>query len=105
MSYITVRRGRTFYLPVEFGFDVSQDTFTSDIREDENSTSTLIAQWVVSFVTDGTDGEVMFKLPSTATTNVTQRKGFMDIKRMSGGEPLDVLEEPLEVYFDDPVTP
>lgn len=37
--------------------------------------------------------------------SVTQRiVGYMDIKRVSNGEPLNVLDEPIEVLIKTPIT-
>ncbi len=105
MKQVVVDKGRTVILPVSLGFDVSQDVFTSQIRVTKSSTSTLIATWVVTFATNGTDGELILTLDDSVTTSITQSIGYMDLKRVSGGEPLPVFNEPLEVVFNNVVTP
>jgi hypothetical protein len=104
MNQITVHKGRTKILPVSLGNDVSADTFTSEIRAEKSRSSDRIATWDVSFASDGTDGELILKLDDSITSSITKSKGYMDIKRISGGEPFDVFDEPLEVLFRDSVT-
>lgn len=104
MQQILVPKGRTVVVPVSLGFDVSGDTITSQIRLDKNQASTLIATWVVTFATDGTDGELLLTLDNSITAAITQSSGHMDLKRISGGEPLSILNEPLEVLFVNTVT-
>jgi hypothetical protein len=105
MKQIVVDKGRTVILPVSLGFDVSQDVITSQIRITKSPTSTLIATWVVSFTTNGTDGELILTLDDSVTSAITQSIGYMDLKRVSGGQPLSIFSEPLEVVFNTVVTP
>lgn len=104
MQQVIVHKGRTNVVQVSLGFDVSQDIFTSEIRVAKNSSSDLIAAWVVTFETDGRDGELILTLDDSVTTLITQSVGYMDLKRVSGGEPLPVFDEPLEVLFTNVVT-
>jgi hypothetical protein len=64
--------------------DLSKDRITSQVRVSRNKTSLLIFEWRVSFLTDGTDGALVFDLPlpGVSPTNAT---GYMDIKRELGG--------------------
>ena len=101
---VVVHKGRTNTLPVSLGVDVSGDTFTSQIRTHESTTSSLIATWTVSFLTDGTDGELILKLDNSVTSLIVQKTGFMDIKRVSLGEPIPVFDAPLPVLFREAVT-
>lgn len=101
---LTVHKHRTNIVPVSIGVDVSTDTITSEIRVKEDPTSSLIATWTVSFASDGTDGEIVLTLPQAAVANITRTTGYMDIKRVSGGQPLSVFREPLEVVFQGVVT-
>lgn len=96
--------GRTTTLQVGLGFDVSADAFTSEIREQIDPTSPLIATWNVVFATDGVDGELILTIDDTDSAGITQKNGYMDIKRVSNGEPLSVFEEPLSVIFRKTVT-
>jgi hypothetical protein len=102
---IVVYKNRTNILPVSFGFDVSGDTFASDIRVDPKPDADLIASWGISFATDGVDGELYLTLDDETCSAITNTRGFMDMKRTSDGVPLPVFAEPLEVSFQDAVTP
>jgi hypothetical protein len=104
MQQVVVQKGRTVVIPVSLGFDVSQDIITSEIRVGKTSSSALIATWVVSFATDGTDGELILTLDDAVTTTITTSIGYMDLKRVTGGEPLPIFIEPLEVVFSASVT-
>lgn len=101
---IVVHKGRTIVLPVSFGFDVSGDTFSSQIRAGKSQTSELIATWIASFKTDGTDGEVLLTLDNTITAAIVKTTGYMDLKRITGGEPIPVFDDPLEVLFKNTIT-
>lgn len=105
MQPIEVHKARTVEIPVSLGFNVSGDTFSSDIRVEANPESLLIASWDVSFKTDGTDGELLLTLDDEITSEIVQTTGYMDLKRVSGGEPLAVFPEPLQVVFIEAVTP
>jgi hypothetical protein len=104
MTSVTIFKGRTTILPVSLQYDVSQDTITSQIRVGTNPTSTKIADWQVAFATDGTDGELIFTLDDSVTETIEQRFGYMDIKRISGGEPFNVVDDPIPVEFRTVVT-
>lgn len=104
MKQIVVHKGRTNIVQVSLGFDVSQDIITSEIRVDKDQSSELIATWTVSFATDGIDGELLLTLDDSVTTIITKSVGFMDLKRVTGAEPVSVFDEPLEVIFNDSVT-
>jgi hypothetical protein len=100
---IYIYKNRTNVLTESLGIDVSADTFTSEIRERKSVTSLLIATLTVTFADDGTDGELILTCPSTEVDSVTQRHGYIDIKRVSDGEPL-ALFAPKKVIFVDTVT-
>lgn len=103
-SAVIVHKGRSNTLPVALGIDVSADTITSQIRSEPDQSAPLLATWLVSFVTDGTDGELLLYLDDTFSAQVAVSRGYMDIKRVTGGEPVPVFEEPLEVIFKGSVT-
>jgi hypothetical protein len=100
---LIVYRKRTMVVPLELGFDVSADTLTSEIREKASTSAPLIATWTVSFLTDGVDGKCLLTLDDSITSTITQKKGYMDVKRVTGGEPIP-LGDPIEVEFRDVVT-
>lgn len=104
MNQIVVHKGRTVVLPVSIGFDVSADTITSEIRAEKDKESDLIATWEVTFLTDGKDGKLLLTLDDAVTSGITKSTGYMDIKRVSGGEPFAVFDDPLEVIFKDVIT-
>lgn len=98
---LVVYKNRTNIVPVSLGIDVSDDTITSEIR---SANDVLIATWSVTFASDGTDGELIFTLDNSAVSSITHQTGLMDIKRVSGGEPLPVFERPIEVEFRNAIT-
>lgn len=103
MDDIVVYKKRTNVLSVSLGTDVSGDTFESEIREKASVTAPLIATWNVAFKTDGVDGELVLTLDDSEVSDVTQKSGYMDIKKISGGEPYAVFP-PVKVKFQDVVT-
>lgn len=101
---VKIYKNRTNILPVNLGINVSTDTLISEIREGSTVTSPLIATWTISFLTDGVDGKCIFRLDDAQLSTVTAKKGYMDVKRISGGEPLAVFAAPVQVVFLDVVT-
>ena len=104
MADVIVFKNRTNIVNVDIGIDVSTETVTSEIREGKTSSSTLIAAWDVTYLTDGTDGKLVFRLDDSVTALITQKLGYMDLKRVSNGEPLAVFASPVKVVFKDSVT-
>lgn len=104
MKQLTVYKNRTTIVSVSFGEDVSGDTFTSQIREGKDTESQLIADWDVSFETDGVDGEVILTLDDAVAADIEQVKGYMDIKRIIDGEPVNAFDGELIVVFETPIT-
>lgn len=104
MSALTIYRGRTNVIPVSLGFDVSADTITGEIRTKPEQTSDEIATWVIDNVTDGSDGEITLTLDDSITSVIAQDRGYTDLKRVTGGEPVPIFNEPLLVEFTDVVT-
>lgn len=104
MNQIIIHKGRTTVVAVSIGEDVSADTFKSEIREGRALTTTKIAEWAVTFETDGTDGELLLTLDDALSVGIAQRKGYMDIKRIINGEPTNLFDDPLEVIFKSPIT-
>lgn len=101
---VIVHKNRTNTLLVNMGINVVGSVITSEIRSEPSVDSPLIAQWVVSYVTDGTDGKLKLVLDNTFTADIKANSGYMDMKRVVGGEPLAVFDEPLEVAFIGTVT-
>lgn len=101
---VIVHKGRTNTIRVNLGIDVSADTITSEIRSEPEVEAPLIATWTVSFVNDGTDGELLLVLDDAETKDIKANSGYMDLKRVAGGEPVPVFDRPLEVTFRGTVT-
>jgi hypothetical protein len=75
-----------------------------EIRAARSPSSRLIATWAVSFKTDGSDGWLILTLDDSDSTSITDRIGYMDLKRVTAGEPVSMLDEPLQVEFRKVVT-
>lgn len=103
-NVVVVHKDRTNIITVDMGMDVSGDTFSSEIRTNPDHESTLIATWVTAFATDGSDGELILTIDDTTTSQIQEDRGYMDIRRITGGEPVPVFDRPLEVEFRGTVT-
>jgi len=101
---IIVHKGRTNIVSVDFGIDVSDSVFTSEIRSQPDQASTLIATWQVGFETDGSDGIVILTLDDLITGQIKSLSGFMDMKRVTDTEVFAAWDGPLEVTFKGTVT-
>jgi hypothetical protein len=101
---LIVHRNRTNRVPLGLGFPVNGDVITSEIREHPGDTGAPLATWTVTYATDGSDGEIILTLLPSQLTTVTVNYGYMDLKRVSGGQPLSVFLEPLKVHFQGVVT-
>lgn len=100
---VVVYKNRTNTLTVDLGIDVTGDSFTSQIRSEQDHNSNLLATWSV-VVTDAANGILTLTLDDVVTEQITVDSGYMDIKRVSGGEPIPVFDRPLEVSFQGTVT-
>lgn len=103
-SELLVYRDRTTVVPLSLGMNVSGDTITSEIRVGVSPTSTLLGTWDVTFVTDGSDGEVRLEITSLTEAANGVNYGYMDLKRLSSGKSLSVFRVPLRVKFQGVVT-
>lgn len=101
---LIVHKGRTNVIPVSLNMDVAGDTISSEIRAKPSAGSELIATWDVSFETDGSDGEIILTLDDSDTVDIAYTRGYMDLKRVTAGEPVPVFDKPLHVEFKDVVT-
>ena len=104
MHEVIVTKGRQTNLEVNFAYDLTGATFSSQIREAPSSSSPLIAEWDVSLLTDGTDGKLMLSLPPEDTADIVQTIGYMDIKKVVGSVPYKAFEGYLMVVFEESVT-
>jgi len=101
---IQVDIGRTNTVMVDLGFDVSGDTITSQIKSEQDPESDLLAEWSVAFATDGSDGILILTLDDSETAGIIRSIGYMDFKRVTGGEPVSVIAKPILVRFKKTVT-
>ena len=103
-SKVVVHKGRTNIVRINLGMDISADEFTSQIRSEPHVEAPLIADWVVTFTSDGTDGELTLTMDDLVTGQISASSGYMDLKRVTTGEPVPVFDRPLEVSFRGTVT-
>ena len=101
---VIVHKGRTNTIIVNMGINVSSDTFTSEIRSEPFVEAPLIATWTVTFLTNGTDGKLKLVMDNVVTAQIAASSGYMDLKRVTSGEPIPVFDQPLEVSFRGTVT-
>jgi hypothetical protein len=102
-SKVIVHKSRTNVLRVNLGMNITGDTFTSEIRAEPDVESALLATWVVT-VSDAIKGELVLTLDDVTTAQIKATSGFMDLKRVTGSEPVAVFDRPLEVTFRGTVT-
>lgn len=100
---IKVDKNRTNKLSIDLGFDITGDTITSEIRAEQDPESLLLGTWTVAVI-DAATGQLELTMDNTVTADIAVDSGWMDIKRLSGGEPLSVFDRPLEVAFQGTVT-
>lgn len=98
---LKIHRGRTMLVPVSLSYDVTPDTYTSQIRKARDVNSPLIATFTV---TKPKPTELLCTLDDSVTAAITAQVGWWDIKRVVGGEPFNVFEEPVPVIFLGVVT-
>lgn len=106
MATIKVRRGRTNVKMIFLGRDVSADTFVSEIKADKLGVGPVIAAWDISFLTDGTDGKLVLTLDDSVVADIPAsiKKGYMDVKQITGGEPIPAHDGVITVKFLATVT-
>lgn len=101
---LIIHKNRTNVIAVGLAFDVSEDTITSQIRSGLKENSELLVEFDVFFATDGTDGELLLVLDDEETGDITKTYGYMDLKRVTNGQPVSVFTKPLKVVFKEVVT-
>lgn len=104
---IHIIRGRSKTIEYVAQRDLSGSSFASHIRSQRHPESPLLAEWDISFATDGTDGRLLLHLTAAETAEIEAPDGYMDIKALNSGLPDDIeqLTGILHVVFDWPVTP
>lgn len=100
---IIVYKNRTNIITVNLGMDITDADITSEIRTQQSVDAPLIAEWTVN-VEDAETGEITLTLDNGLVSDISQRTGYMDIKRVVDDEPYPVFAEPLEVEFRGVVT-
>lgn len=101
---VVVYKGRDNTVKVHLGRDVSASIFTSQIRSGTSVNTPFLADWDVSFETDGEDGKLLLEMNALTSGQITAEVGYMDLKEMVGSVALPVFEKPLEVVFRGTVT-
>lgn len=101
-EYITVQKGRTVTVAVNLVVIDEGDTFSSEIRSERNTSSVLIATWEIDV--DVPNKELTLTLDNSITEEIEHSLGYMDIKRITDGEPVSVFNKPLEVRFEEVIT-
>lgn len=104
VDHITVWKGRSISFEFTLGHQISSDTYTSQIRRGQSVDSLLIATWNITVKPGGMNKTLIFSMDDSVTSLITANYGWMDLKRMSGGEPLPVLDNPIPVLFKNVVT-
>lgn len=99
---IIIHRRRTERITVKLRYSVGNDVITSQIRTGVNPASTKIADFEVDVSADGRT--IWLTLDDSVTQNIQQSGGYMDIKRVTGGEPVNVIDDPIPVVFRNVVT-
>lgn len=102
-NLVVVHKNVTNTITVDLGMNVTGETFTSQIRTQPDHESPLITTWSV-VVTDAVNGILTLTLDDTLTGQIQEDRGFMDLRRVSGGEPVPCFDRPLEVEFRGTVT-
>lgn len=101
---VVVHKNRTNVIQINTGLDLSDDTVTSEIRSEPTVEAPLIVAWEVEFLTDGSDGKLVLTIDDFEASQIAAASGYMDLKRVSGGEPYVIFDTPLEVRFEGVVT-
>lgn len=107
MTQIHIIRGRSKTIEYVSQRDLSGSSFASHIRTARTPESQLLAEWSISYVTDGTDGKLILHLTAEQTAVITVTSGFMDIKANNTGLPDEVeqLTDIIGVTISSPITP
>lgn len=88
---------------MSFSYDLGDDIFTSEIRTGPTHEYPLIEEWDVS-KKEGSNNTLILSLDDSKTSGITHVAGWMDVKRVSFGEPLPVLRDPIQVVFIEQIT-
>ncbi len=100
---IVFYKNRTTTVTVRLGYSVVGDTLTCQVRTEPNHVSQLIATIPV-VVVDASVGHLTLTMDDSVSGPIVHDMGYLDIKRVTGGEPVPVFATPLEVEFQGTVT-
>jgi hypothetical protein len=110
MNEVKIYRRMVNVVLLSFGYDLSGDIITSQIRRGRHVLTDLVSEFEVEFVTDGTDGDVRLTLDDSGPTSDIPGDlefAYMDAKRLMGGlggDPVPMFAGPLVVRFVDVLT-
>lgn len=104
VDHITVVKNRSITFEFTLGHQIGTDVYTSEIRVGQSVNTPLIATWNVSVKPGGLNRTLIFSMDNSVTAPIVQSHGWMDLKRVSGGEPLPVLDYAIPVLFKDAIT-
>lgn len=99
---MVVHKGRVNTKTLKLNMDTTGETIKSEIRERPDIASPLIATWTVTEVDEAT-GEYNLFLDDSDSL-ITQATGFMDVIRISGGQPIPCFNRVLAIEFEGSVT-
>lgn len=105
MNPVIVYKGRLTTVEVSLEIDFSDDDEvpSSQIRSEPKATGTLLAEWTVTYATDGSDGELIMTIDDSPG-EIVANEGYMDLKRVVGGNAVPVFEHIIPVLFRSSVT-
>lgn len=106
MATIKIKRSRTNVKLLFLGYDISDDEFVSEIRATKDQSSPVIVAWAITPETDGTDGKLRLTLDDSVMADIppSMKKGYMDVKRITDGEPIPVHDGIITVKIENTVT-
>ena len=104
MASLTIYKNRTNRVLFKSGVDAPEDEWYSEIRVGKTQDSDLIVAWTFEPVDGGDPGDFLISIDDSLLQDVSHSRGYMDIKRISAGEPLPVLKDIIIVKFKDTVT-
>lgn len=102
VATLIVAKTKTVIVPISLGFNVVGWVFTADLRATVVATSALIATWIVTFDTDGKDGELIATLQDTITSGLTVGTAYMRLKRIIPSPTLEIFGEPVLTSIQNP---
>lgn len=95
---VIIHRGLTNTIPLVLGYDTTGDTISSQVRSGPDRSYPRLLNFEVTVV-DESNGEYTLTIDDTFTSQIVVDTGYMDVLRITGGEPVPVFEEPLQVIF------